>query len=245
MKPILAVILLTISIVRSTCSETIAIRGPEAAPGQREAIDRLNVDVDAWNRRCATTNSDAEQGWCEEERARLETRKMKLRAGGASSLDALAHNPTVEISLRRSGGKIVKQVKTDANGVFTVGTVPAGSYSLEFRAKSAREIENQSFVIKIAGTKSRGGDKSLLGRHFVGGASFDIETLPRTELRGAIAPGSLRNARKMIWLPQEMGSNLPGRWVEEGSAQAVARYNWGHYTLEAIKKMQDHVDLGH
>jgi hypothetical protein len=136
----------------------------------------------------------------------------------------------------------VKQVKSDADGVFTVGTFPAGSYSLEFRAKSAPNVRNQSFIIKIAGTKSRGSEKGLPGRYFVGGVSFEIETLPRTPLRGVITAGLVRNARKMIWLPQEIGSSLPGHWVEEGSAQAVAGRNWGHYSIEAIRKMQEHGD---
>jgi len=240
-KIILAVTLLALSAARFTYSENIPIRGPEAAPAYKDALERFNADAAVYNRRCATTNSEAEQSWCEEQRARLESRKAKLSAGGANS-SAYVENPTVEITLRRGGGKIVKQVKTDADGVFTVGTFPAGSYSLEFRAKSAQNVKNQSFIIKIAGTKSGGSEKGLSGRYFVGGVSYEIETLPSTPLRGVITAGLVRNARKMIWLPQEIGSNLPGHWVEEGSAQAVGRYNWGHYTIDAIRKMQEYGD---
>jgi hypothetical protein len=241
LKIILAVTLLSLSIARFAYSGSIPISGPGAAPAYKDALEQFNADAAAYNRRCAITNSEAEQSWCEEQRARLESRKAKLSAGGANS-SAYVENPTVEITLRRGGGKIVKQVKTDADGVFTVGTFPAGSYSLEFRAKSAPNVRNQSFIIKIAGTKSRGSEKGLPGRYFVGGVSFEIETLPRTPLRGVITAGLVRNARKMIWLPQEIGSNLPGHWVEEGSAQAVTGRNWGHYSIDAIRKMQDHGD---
>jgi hypothetical protein len=48
----------------------------------------------------------------------------------------------------------------------------------------------------------------------------------------------------MIWLPQPTGSLLPGRWVEQGSAQAVSFRNTGYYTREAVTKIQEHLDLG-
>jgi hypothetical protein len=241
-KIILAVSLLTLSIARFTYSGSIPITSPGTAPAYKDALERFNADAAAWNRQCAITNSEAEQSWCEEQRARLESRKAKLSDGGANSSAYVADTPTVEITLRRGRGTIVKQVKSDADGVFTVGTFPAGSYSLEFRAKSAQNVRNQSFIIKIAGTKSRSSERGLSGRYFVGGVSYEIETLPRTPLRGVITAGSVRNARKMIWLPQEIGSNLPGHWVEEGSAQAVTGRNWGHYSIDAIRKMQDHGD---
>ncbi|PYI91694.1 MAG: hypothetical protein DME97_12430 [Verrucomicrobia bacterium] len=229
--------------VTLTDSEGIPIRGPEAAPAFKEALERFNADAAAWNRRCTITHSEAEQFWCEEERARLESRKAKLTAGAANSSAYVADNPAVEITLRqRTKGKIVKQVKTDANGTFMMGTFPAGIYTLEFRAKSAPEVKNQSFAIKIAGTKSRGSEKSFAGRYFVGGLALDIETVPGTPLRGLITPSSTKNTKKMIWLPQQIGSNLPAHWVEEGSSQAVAAYNWGHISIESIRKMQDHGD---
>jgi hypothetical protein len=45
--------------------------------------------------------------------------------------------------------------------------------------------------------------------------------------------------------PDPDGQHFPGRWVEQGSAQAVSFRNTGYYSLEAIKRMQDHIDLGH
>jgi hypothetical protein len=58
-------------------------------------------------------------------------------------------------------------------------------------------------------------------------------------------PRSAKNAKTMIWLPPVTGSILPGRWVEQGSAQTVAFRNTGHYTIDAIRKLQDHNDIGH
>lgn len=243
MKSILVLALITLSIARLTYAEGFATSGPRSAPGVKEAIDQLNADVAAWNQRCTVTRFEAEQSWCEAERARLEYRKARITAGGSNSSAYSAINPSVEITLRaKTSGKIVKQVTTDAQGGFKIGTVPASPYTLEFRAKSPAEVKNQSFVIKLAGTKSRSNQKGFAGRYIAGGVLLEVETLPGTPLHGLITPGSVQNAQKMIWLPQETGSHLPGRWVEEDSARRVASSNRGHYTMEAIRKMQDHGD---
>ena len=239
MKQTLAVTLLTLAIVSSSYSDPIPIRGPQPAPGVKEAFDKFNKDAAAWNRRCAVTNSEAEQSWCEKERAQLDYRKAKLLAGGSNPTE----NTIFDLVLRkRAGGKVVAQVKSDFSGAFKMGTFPAGSYTLELRTKDVPRLP--AFTIKLAGTKSGDSEKGVLTRYLLGGAAFDIETVSGTPLRGLITPGA-KNAKMMIWLPQPTGSLLPGRWVEQGSAQAVSFRNTGYYTTEAIKKMQDHVDLGH
>ena len=60
-KLIGAVTLLALAIVQSTYSDPIPIRGPEAAPGVKEAFQKFNEDAAAWNTRCAITHSEAEQ----------------------------------------------------------------------------------------------------------------------------------------------------------------------------------------
>lgn len=243
MKPLWAVLFLTLPIAELVYSDNIPLRSAGASAGSKEAIEKLNADVSAWNRRCAVTRSDAEQIWCEEQRAKLETRKAEIRAGGNVYSDGVA-NPIVEVTLRRSDGKVLGQTKSDANGAWVLGTIPtAGQYALEFRAKSSAEVRNKSFTIKVAGTRSTDGAKAFAGKYFEGGVSFLVQTLPNSPLRGVIIPGLSRDAKKMIWLPPEIGTNFPGRWVEEGSAQAVAGRNWGHYSRDAIRKMQDHNDF--
>lgn len=239
MKQIVAVTLLALAIVPSSYSDPIPIRGAPAAPGVKEAFEKFNEDAAAWNRRCAITKSEAEQSWCETERAKLDYRKAKLLAGGSNPTE----NSIFQLTLRkRTGGQVVAQTKSDASGAFTIGTVPAGAYTLELRTKEVPRLP--AFTIKLAGTKALDSEKGVLTRYLLGGAAFDIDTVSGTPLRGLITPGA-KNAKMMIWLPQATGSLLPGRWVEQGSAQAVAFRNTGYYSLEAIKRMQDHIDLGH
>ena len=243
MKSTLPVILISLFMVTFGLSQGIPIRGPEASPELKKAIDQFNADAAAWNRRCAVAHSQAEQSWCEEERALLDSRKARLTAGGGTYADYTTRNPEIKVTLReKTGGKILKQVKTDATGNFAMGTFPASIYMIEFRASSASEVKNQSFAIDIDGTKSRGRAAGFPGRYIAAGLAIEVETVSGMPVSGLITPGSSRNTRKMIWLPQQIGSNLPGGWAEEGSSQAVAAFNWGHIRIESIRKMQDHGD---
>ena len=238
MKRILAVTLLTLSIVQSSYSEPIPIRGPQPAPGVKEAFEKFNEDAAAWNLRCAITRSEAEQSRCEKERAQLDYRKAKLLAGGSNPTE----NPIFQLVLRkRAGGKVVAQTKSDVSGAFTLGNIPAGSYTLEMRTKGVPRLP--AFTIKIAGTKAGESEKGVLTRYLVDGAAFDIDTVSGMPIHGLISPGS-KNAKTMIWLPQPTGSLLPGRWVEQGSAQTVSFRNTGYYTIDAVKKIQEHMSQG-
>jgi len=236
MKLLRALILLTLAIVPSSYSDTIPIRGPQPAPGVREAFEKFNEDAEAWNRRCSMTHSEAEQSWCERERAKLDNRKAKLLAGGSN----LTESPVFALTLRkRAGGEVVAQTKSDSSGAFTLGTVPAGAYTLELSTKDVPRYP--AFTLKIAGTKISENGKGILTRYLRQGAAFDIDAAG-APLRGLITAGA-KNAKTMIWLPTPAGTLLPPRWVEQGSAQAVSFRNSGYYTVDAVKKLQEHVDI--
>lgn len=237
MKLLSAVTLLTVAIVPSSYSDPIPIRGPEAAPGVKEAFEKFNEDAAAWNRRCAVTHSEAEQSWCEKERAKLDYRKAKLLAGGSNPTEATIFELTLR---KRAGDKVVARTQSDLSGAFTIGTVPAGAYTLELRTKEVPRLP--AFTLKIAGTKAGESNKGILTRYLVQGAAFDIDAAGGTPLRGLITAGA-KNAKMMTWLPTPTGTLLPGRWVEQGSAQAVSFRNTGYYTIDAVKKMQEHLDL--
>src|SRR6476469_6735396 len=134
MKYSLSGMFLALSLSTFAFAEGIPTRSKEDRPEIRQAIDRLNSDVKAWNARCAVTNSDAEQKWCEQERVALEARKASISKGELPSDYKInvASIPTVDVTLRYSTrGKILKRVQTDSTGHFTLGTFPASTYIME------------------------------------------------------------------------------------------------------------------
>jgi len=237
----LAALVLFLTLAALTRADNIPTRGPGTPPELKEAIDQLNADVKTWNARCAITRSDAEQSWCDQERKALEVRKNSIRDGklpNSSASNASAY-PAVDVTLRfKTGGKVLRQVKTDSTGHFTLGTFPASGYVMEFRARKAAEVRDQRFAIEIDGIKAKGRQNGILAKYLVGGFGVDVETVAGTPVKGQVTTGSLAPTKRMVWLPKELGSNIPGRWVEEGSGRSVAGVNAGTIRLEKISQMQ-------
>ena len=209
-----------------------------------KAIEKLNTDVKAWNARCVVTNSEAEQSWCERERAALEARKVSIKSATEPFATKGPLFPPVDVYLRyATKGKIVKQVTTDSTGHFSLGTFPASVYIMEFRAKKTPGVENQRFAIRVDGITSKGRADGIPAKYLLGGFGIDVETAPGTPIAGQITTGSLAQTKRMVWIRPDLGSHFPGHWAEEGSSRAIAGAGRYHMTLETVKKIQEHLDL--
>ncbi|MEN3370031.1 MAG: hypothetical protein V7609_2174 [Verrucomicrobiota bacterium] len=153
--------------------------------------------------------------------------------------------PTVDITVKqRAGGKIVKQVKSDSAGTFSLGRLPAGRYSVEFRAASSSQSKEMEFSIAIDGIKTTS-QSDVSGGSLVGGVNVNVEVGPPANVVGLILVGPNVAARRMIYLRPTVGSNMPGKWVAKGSIEAVPARNQGYFRLEDVRKWQDHGDVGH
>ena len=143
--------------------------------------------------------------------------------------------PGVEITVKQStGGKTMKQVKTDASGNFVIGALPEGPYILEFRAKNSPELKKKEVSITVKGAKKSGSLEHVKGEQLVAGASLKLEVA-----RGANLTGQISSGAKMVWIPPILGSNRPGHWVEADSAEAKASKTRGDMSKSSIQKMQD------
>jgi carboxypeptidase family protein len=156
--------------------------------------------------------------------------------------------PSVNITVKQKpGGKIVKQVTTDSSGNFSIGTLPAGAYTLEFRSSKPTDVKNKQFSIAVDGTKASG-KQSVSGSSLVGGVTLNVEVGPKANVTGQVAAGpNATQKKKMVWITPQLGSNMPGHWVEADSAEAVAARNAGSLGTEDVRKMQDKAlsPLGH
>jgi hypothetical protein len=128
---------------------------------------------------------------------------------------------------------VVKQMPnrrdvTNGWGIFAFDPLPAGSYTLSFKARPANDsrsstkdtvIVAKTYSIKIEGAKSSANPKSLTSDQLLAGVDVAVSVGPGAKLRGQILPGA---TRKMVWIPKQPGSNLPGHWAEEGSKEVPA-----------------------
>ena len=153
----------------------------------------------------------------------------------ACAVGRAAGVPGVEVTVKQSaGGKIMKQVKTDASGNFVIGALPEGAYTVEFRAKHLPELKKKQVSITVKGAKKSGSLEHVKGEQLVAGAALKLEVARGSNLTGQISSGP-----KMVWIPPILGSNRPGHWVEEDSAEAKASKTRGDMSKQSIQKMQE------
>ncbi len=134
----------------------------------------------------------------------------------------------VEVVVKQTPGK---RVVTDAKGNFALDALPPGSYTLTFRAQKAAETKNKttdkvtvasSYAINVQGTKRPITKSGLTSDNLIAGVDVPIQVAGGSKLRGQVSAGSLR---KMVWIPAEPGSHIPGRWVAADSREPARRSN--------------------
>lgn len=122
-----------------------------------------------------------------------------------------------------------KRATTNASGTFAFDGLPAGSYTLTFRARKAQDTKIKtsnnvtvatSYSIRIDGTK-RVVKTGLTSDNLIGGFELRVDGAG-AKIRGQVTADALK---KMVWIPQEPGSNIPGRWVPADSPEAARRSN--------------------
>jgi len=135
---------------------------------------------------------------------------------------------------------------TDARGNFAIEALAAGSYTLTFRARKAENLHRttsdkvivaMAYSIKIDGAKRSVNKTGLTSDDLVAGVDVIVDLGPGARIRGQVASSTLKN---MVWIMKEPGSNLPGRWVAEDSAEAQAaiHHNAHAMRVEGVQQIQ-------
>jgi hypothetical protein len=121
-----------------------------------------------------------------------------------------------------------KRAVTDARGNFAFDALAPGSYTLSFRARKAKDTPSttsskvtvaSTYSIKIEGTKRSVNQSGLTSNKLVAGVDIAVEVGSGAKIRGQVLAGEVK---KMVWIPRELGSNIPGHWAEAGSSDAKA-----------------------
>jgi hypothetical protein len=120
-----------------------------------------------------------------------------------------------------------KRTATDARGSFSLEGLPAGSYTLMIRPQKAQDTKTASttkvtvatsYSIKVEGTMGSV-NRTLSSNQLLAGVDVPVKVGAGAKVRGQILAEGLK---KMVWISAEVGSHMPGHWVEEGSKEASA-----------------------
>ena len=121
-----------------------------------------------------------------------------------------------------------KRAVTDARGNFAFDALPPGSYTLAFRARKAQDTPSTvsskvtvatSYSIKIEGTKRSVNQSGLTSNKLLAGVDIAVEVGAAAKVRGQVLAGG---TKKMVWIAAELGSHMPGHWVDADSKEAAA-----------------------
>lgn len=138
---------------------------------------------------------------------------LPLQAGGI---------PNVDTTVSDASGKLVYRGKTDANGVFASGQVPAGDYVVQFKAKNAAPNRNDYAIYAAAGHQKVVAD-AVAGTKLAGaGVAIRLKSTTKTPIIGQVAVGGVNalgtkivNGKRYVLVAQT--GDVAPRWVEEGS----------------------------
>jgi len=134
----------------------------------------------------------------------------------------------VDVVVKQSPGK---HAVTDARGNFAFEGLAPGSYTLVFRAQKADQLPEitksevivaVTYSIKIEGTKRSVNQSGLTSNKLIAGVDIAVELGSGAKIRGQVLPGKLK---KMVWISPQVGSQMPGHWVEADSNAAAGAHS--------------------
>jgi hypothetical protein len=151
--------------------------------------------------------------------------------------------PPMSVSVSDESGKGAYKGATNSNGNFATAKLTPGKYTVQINSKSPA-LKGKQFAVVLSAGKKKVAASSVPGEKFIGGGvALKVDVANGLNITGQVAeetkgPTS-KDGKKMVWIPPALGSNLPGRWVPEDSAEAKEAKTRGHMSSDKIQQMQD------
>lgn len=149
--------------------------------------------------------------------------------------------PAVNVTVSDAGGKAAYKGATDPTGAFATAKLQPGNYTVQFNSSNAALKGKQYALVVAAGKKKV--SANVAGEKFAGGGvAMKVDVGAGLNITGQVAAQTgpvSKGGKKMVWIPPVLGSNMPGHWVEEDSAEAKAAKSRGTLSKESIEKMTE------
>ena len=155
--------------------------------------------------------------------------------------------PAIDVVVSDASGKVAFKGKTNADGTFSTANLAPGNYIVQFNSKSSVLKGNQYALVVSAGKKKVAAGAVAGEKFAAGGVAMKVDVGSGLKITGQVASAAaadanvkIINGKRYVWVKGgEVGSNIGGHWVEEGSRAAsnVRTMSGGD-----INKIQEHGD---
>lgn len=137
--------------------------------------------------------------------------------------------PPMTVIVSDASNKVVHKTTISTNGTFTTGNLTPGNYIVQFTSNSAGKGKYYSLVIS-AGKKKMASAAVPAEKFAGGGVAMKLDVGAGLPIIGQVAPAGdvkidPKTGKTLVFIPPTVGSHLPGRWVPEDSADAIATLN--------------------
>jgi len=151
--------------------------------------------------------------------------------------------PALNVSVSDEAGKAAYKGATTSSGTFATPKLKPGKYVVQLNSKSSAVKGSTYAVVVSAGTKKVAAN-AVAGEKFNGGGvALKVDVGNGLNITGQVAEEtngpSTKDGKKMVWIPPALGSNMPGRWVPEDSAEAKLSRTRGSMSTKEVQRMQE------
>jgi hypothetical protein len=152
--------------------------------------------------------------------------------------------PPMTVIVSDSSGRAAYKGATTTEGGFSTATLRPGNYVVQFKSGNTDVAANNYALVVSAGRKKVTAD-SVAGEKFTGGGvAMRIEVGSSASISGQVADATTMvdaTGRRLVWVPQKLGSNLPAHWASEDSSEAKEAKTQLNYNR---KNLQDKMNQG-
>jgi hypothetical protein len=151
--------------------------------------------------------------------------------------------PPISVTVSDASGKAAYKGTTSSTGVFATAKLQPGNYVVQLNSKSS-SVKGNHYAVVVSAGKKKVAASAVPGEKLIGGgvalkvdvgAGLNITGQVAAEANGAVN----KSGKKMVWIPPALGSNMPGHWAEEDSAEAKQSKTRGVMSKEKLQQMQD------
>ena len=148
----------------------------------------------------------------------------------------------MKVTVSDAGGKAAYKGATNSSGTFATAKLAPGNYTVQFNSQSPA-VKGNHYAIVVSACKKKVAASAVPGEKFNGGGvALKVDVGNGLNITGQVAEESkaaMKDGRKMVWIPPTLGSNLPGRWVPEDSAEAKTSRARTHIDTKEVQRMQE------